>query len=273
MGIYRNIQMSFWTDSKVADEMTPEDRYFYLYLLTNTHTNLAGCYELSLRQSAYETGYTKETIERLIERFEKVHRVIVYSSETKEVLILNWSKYNWTKSPKFRKSLSNQINTVKDPEFKAYLQDLMDAEEDGTDTVSIPYRYPSDTTVTVTVTDTVSNTVNNNTMQDIISGTKKQEKAKPMKHKYGEYKNVLLTDDEVEKLKADIPHWETLVEELSEYMASSGKSYKSHYATIRAWHRRKKPTLKPKDNFAETRTESLDAMFKAGMFGGNARSG
>ena len=55
MAIYRSIQMSFWTDSKVVDEFTPEDRYFYLYLFTNPHTNLAGCYELSLKQASVET--------------------------------------------------------------------------------------------------------------------------------------------------------------------------------------------------------------------------
>ena len=46
MAIYRNVSMSFWTDSKVADDFTAEDRYFYLYLFTNPHTNLCGCYEI-----------------------------------------------------------------------------------------------------------------------------------------------------------------------------------------------------------------------------------
>ena len=86
MAIYRNVQMSFWTDSKVIDDFTPEDKYFYLYLFTNPHTNLCGCYEISLRQIANETGYNRDTIERLIERFEKFHKVIVYSKENKEIL-------------------------------------------------------------------------------------------------------------------------------------------------------------------------------------------
>ena len=51
-------------------------------------------------------------------------------------------------------------------------------------------------------------------------------------------KNVLLTDEELEKLKTDIPGYEQIIERLSEYMASSGKKYKSHYATIRAWSRK-----------------------------------
>ena len=144
--------MSFWTDSKIVDDFTPEDRYFYLYLFTNPHTNLAGCYELSLKQASVETGYSTDSILNLLNRFERVHNVIQYSQQTKEILILHWYKYNWTLSEKFRKPLKAEIDGVKDNGFREYLTRLYEGE----DTVSIPYPYPMDTTVTVTVTDTVS---------------------------------------------------------------------------------------------------------------------
>lgn len=160
MAIYRNIQMAFWTDTKISDDYTPEDRYFYLYLMTNPHTNLCGCYEISVKQMADETGYSKETIEKLIKRFEEVHKSIVYSKSTKEVLLINWSKYNWTSSEKFRKPLFKEIEQVKSIEFKSFLEDLLN----GVDTVSIPYSYGSDTTDADAVTDTVfvSDTVRSN---------------------------------------------------------------------------------------------------------------
>ena len=56
MANYRNISMDFWQDSKVVDDFTPEDRYMYLYCMTNPHTNLCGCYEISVKQMANETG-------------------------------------------------------------------------------------------------------------------------------------------------------------------------------------------------------------------------
>lgn len=56
------------------------------------------------------------------------------------------------------------------------------------------------------------------------------------KHRYGEYNNVLLSDEELENLKTEITNVQDYIDRLSEYMASSGKSYKSHYATIRNWH-------------------------------------
>lgn len=61
---------------------------------------------------------------------------------------------------------------------------------------------------------------------------------KPVKHKYGEYQNVLLTDDELQKLKTEYSDYKQRIENLSSYVASTGKRYKSHYATIRNWARK-----------------------------------
>lgn len=129
MAIFRNIQMSFWTDSKVVDDYTPEDRYFYLYLMTNPHTNLCGCYEISLKQMSDEIGYSKETVEKLLDRFTSVHGSIAYSKSTKELLLINWNKYNWTTSDKFRKPLMKEIENVKNKKFKRYLLTIADGEE------------------------------------------------------------------------------------------------------------------------------------------------
>lgn len=73
------------------------------------------------------------------------------------------------------------------------------------------------------------------------------KKPKPVKHKYGEYNNVLLTDDELQKLKTEYSDWEQKIENLSSYVASTGKSYKSHYATIRNWARKDKDKVVRKE--------------------------
>jgi Asp-tRNA(Asn)/Glu-tRNA(Gln) amidotransferase C subunit len=67
---------------------------------------------------------------------------------------------------------------------------------------------------------------------------------KPTRHKYGMYKNVLLSDADMEKLKSEFPDFEQRIERLSEYIASTGKSYKNHLATIRAWARKDVPQKK-----------------------------
>lgn len=80
---------------------------------------------------------------------------------------------------------------------------------------------------------------------DIDKDKNKSISKKSLRHKNGEYQNVLLSDDDLDKLKAEFPaDWDQRIQRLSEYMASSGKSYKNHLATIRNWARRDKPAAK-----------------------------
>ena len=65
--------------------------------------------------------------------------------------------------------------------------------------------------------------------------------AGPAKNSYGEFQNVKMTTAEFEKLvqAEGADRANALIEELSSYLASSGKRYKSHYATLLNWGRRK----------------------------------
>ena len=258
MAIYRSVQMSFWTDSKVVDNFTPEDRYFYLYLLTNPHTNLCGCYELSLRQVSNETGYKEDVIKRLIKRMQEEHKVIVYDSETKEILLINWNRFNWTNSEKFRKPLWKEIERVKKPEFKSYLSDLFK----GIDTVSIPYPYGSDTSVTVTVTDTV-------TVSDTDTDTVTVINQKKKKESYGDHGLVKLTIDEHDKLVRDYgaETAKEAIDFLDSYIADKGYKSKSNYDAIKRWVINAVRERKGKQE-QKTRSESIDDFFKERISGG-----
>ena len=65
--------------------------------------------------------------------------------------------------------------------------------------------------------------------------------AEPAKNTYGEFGNVKMTTAEFDKLvqAEGAERANALIEELSSYLASSGKRYKSHYATLLNWGRRK----------------------------------
>lgn len=66
-------------------------------------------------------------------------------------------------------------------------------------------------------------------------------KKEVVRHKYGEYKNVLLSDEEYGKLSEQFPkNLAERIERLSEYIAQKGDKYKSHYAVIRTWARQEK---------------------------------
>jgi len=76
------------------------------------------------------------------------------------------------------------------------------------------------------------NTINNNKIN------------KEPKHRYGEYGNILLSDKEMDKLKAEFPFdWEQRIENISGYCKSTGRTYKDYLATIRNWARREKKSV------------------------------
>ena len=64
---------------------------------------------------------------------------------------------------------------------------------------------------------------------------------------FGRYKNVILSEKELAELQEELPgKWEYYIDRLSGYIASSGKKYKNHAATIRRWAADDKAKGKPK---------------------------
>ena len=74
---------------------------------------------------------------------------------------------------------------------------------------------------------------------DIDKKEKIDRKDKPVKHQYGTYQNVLLSDVELQKLQSEFPtDWQERIDNVSGYCRSHGKAYKDYLATIRNWARR-----------------------------------
>lgn len=142
MGAYRSISVSFWTDTKVYDDFEWSDKYLYIYMLTNTHGNICGCFEISKKQISQETGLDMATVTASMDRLEKVHNVIRYSKATKELLILNWGKYNWSASDKVKAAVAGVAKHIKCREFRAFVMDASGKKEStkekiDTDTVLV----------------------------------------------------------------------------------------------------------------------------------------
>lgn len=69
-----------------------------------------------------------------------------------------------------------------------------------------------------------------------VKNDKKREKREEIALALGTFGNVLLTEDELTALKQKYPDdWESKIERLSSFMASSGKTYANHYATLLRW--------------------------------------
>ena len=167
MAIYRNVSLSFWEDNKIVDDFTYKDKYFLLYLLTNPHTNLIGCYEISVKQMSNELGLDKSEVEELLTRMEQVHQVIFYAGETKEVLIKNWHKYNWTKSEKLLKKVESLTKYIKSKKLRNYMEEILKKYM-----VSIGYPYTMDTSVSVSVTVSDTDINNNININNLDNSTK-----------------------------------------------------------------------------------------------------
>ena len=111
MAVYRHIHIDYWQDGFVLD-LTPEEKYFYIYLMTNSKTSQCGIYELPKRIIETETGYNRETVDKLLNRFVE-YKKIKYCKETGEIFLINWLKHNKISSPKVKKCVYTELKKIK----------------------------------------------------------------------------------------------------------------------------------------------------------------
>ena len=84
----------------------------------------------------------------------------------------------------------------------------------------------------------------------------------PAKRPHGEFGNVMLTDDEFAKLCEKCADADALITELDQYIESQGKTkkYKSHYATLLNWSRRKAQEAKQKNGYKTAAEKDADVL-------------
>ena len=159
---FRLVYTEFWQDPKVMEEMTPEDKYFYLYLLTNPCTNMIGVYRIVKKQMAFDLGYSIESINSLMDRFINYHKLIKYNENTKELCIVHYGKYNLNRGGKpmldcIKKDLSkiDDISLIKEIvvhikhlAIKSFIEDyLSKLNNDTSDDTSTTSEREADKTI------------------------------------------------------------------------------------------------------------------------------
>lgn len=118
MAIRRTIDTQIWYDTLFADRMTQNEKLLWFYCLSNTHNTLCGTAIIPLRVVAFESGFNVEDIETMLERFENEYNITKYNKSNNELIVLNWDKYNWSKSLSVKQSIEKQIKNIKTKEFK-----------------------------------------------------------------------------------------------------------------------------------------------------------
>lgn len=130
MAKYRMVRTEFWKSPIVLEEMTPEDKYFYLYLLTNPHTTQIGIYRITKKQMAFDLGYSIESVHSLMERFEEHHQLIRYNPETRELAIKNWGRENLQKGGKpVMDCIVSELKEVEDHSLIQYVSESIYKQE------------------------------------------------------------------------------------------------------------------------------------------------
>ena len=128
MGIKRIVDTDFWTDIDVIDSFSIDDKFFALYLYTNKHTRQSGIYKLPKKYISFETGFTKEIIEVLLDRFENQYKRIKYNHKTQEIALLRYTSFSIVKGGKpVEDCITEDLQAIKDKSLiKAAYKEMED---------------------------------------------------------------------------------------------------------------------------------------------------
>jgi len=114
--MYRPIDIEFWQDEFIL-ELSPEHKLTYLFLLTNRRTSQCGIYNIGLTIAQLELKFPEEKIQQHLKFFQEKGKIL-YSEENKEIMLLNWYKYNNIHNHKnIRICINKELKRIKTTEF------------------------------------------------------------------------------------------------------------------------------------------------------------
>ncbi len=243
MGIKRIVDTAFWTDGKV-DEFSPEDKYFMLYLLTNPFSKQLGIYEISIKQAAFQLGYSMDAVKVLIDRFENKYKMIMFSNETNEIAIINFLRHSVMKGGKpVEDCIRKEMTLVKNKKLIEEVFLHLSGKDGLNETVKkivdsyikeneIQKKNEKDNEIH-NDNDNDNERTDGESYHDSYHDSLKQ----PAKHKYGKLNNVLLTEDEFTGLVNDygIDLLQKAISFLDLYIKEKRYESDSHDAAIRRW--------------------------------------
>lgn len=109
MAKVRMLNTRFWGDTYVSD-LDPTEKLLFLFLLTNSATNICGIYEISLKMISLETGIEKEMVQKVLDRFTRDEKI--FYIKKKWICIKNFVKHQNFKSPQMQKGIENELSLV-----------------------------------------------------------------------------------------------------------------------------------------------------------------
>lgn len=114
--MYRPVDIEFWQDEFVL-ELSSEQKLTYIFLLTNRRTTQCGIYNIGLTIAQLELQFSEEKIKEHLKFFQEKGKLL-YNNENKEIMLLNWYKYNNTHNHKnIRICINKELKRIKTTEF------------------------------------------------------------------------------------------------------------------------------------------------------------
>ena len=139
-----------------------------------------------------------------------IMKQLIIAFDSGVIVIKHWRLHNYIQKDRYKPTLyQNEKSTLELDESKVYTKCIQD----------------------------VSNMDTQVRLGKVRLGKVKESEDKPhtQKKAYGEFKNVLLSDDEYNLLIEQFGNPEQLIKRLDEYKEQSGKQYNSDYMAIRKW--------------------------------------
>ena len=133
MEVFTKVERGYWQDEFIL-ELTPEQKFFYLYLMSNSKVNTLGAYVFPMTMSALELGYNRDTVKKLLDHFIEAGK-IMYDETTNEVFLLNWPKRNWNKRTATLRALKKDVDALKSPVLREKISAMLSAFCGGEDAI------------------------------------------------------------------------------------------------------------------------------------------
>ena len=121
-----------WIDSDIwndTDDLTNDEKIFFIYLMTNDQRNIAAYYKVNLGYMALDLGMTEAKVEKMLLRQQKYW---FYDKETRQVLIPKFTRYNTVKSKPQIAKLNAELKKLKPcPLHKLFVESFVEVNGIG----------------------------------------------------------------------------------------------------------------------------------------------
>lgn len=131
MSKLRSVSTGFWSDPLIED-LTPNEKLLFLYLITNEKTNMLGIYESSIKKISFETGIIQNDIETILKRLEGLNRIKRLGNW---ILLVNYMKHQ-NYNPNMKKSAISIFDNLPNDLGFSKLQTKNETVDEGFERVS-----------------------------------------------------------------------------------------------------------------------------------------